>query len=210
MGLIFRKNQDYRTTSQDFRLKSCRMKNLIFIIVISCIGFVSCDGRKSQSVSLKESIREFKQNQSKIEMLSYYPKEYTAVVTDTIISNELKIRIKNYSLENEAISFTPTQRTKLKKTSYHRIFESEIVVSTPTKTIFTARISAAHFKEASTDVFWNNATLQHSWVNQELSTPDNIQVDVSFINPKENSYKLFRLSIDEDGKQQFNLIEENS
>lgn len=186
------------------------MKNIILLIALISIGFISCDGRKSKSVALKESIEAFNQDQSNFETVSYYPKEYSEVVTDTIISNELKIHIKNYSIDNEAVLISTLEKTSPKMTTYHRVFESEIVVSTPTKTIFSGWISAAQFTETSSDAFWNNATLQHAWVNQELSTLEQVQVDVSFINPKENSYKLFRMSIDVDGQKHINLIEENS
>ncbi len=186
------------------------MKNILFLIAIICIAFISCDGRKSKSMALKESIEEFNQNQSDIETVIYYPKEYTEVVTDTIISDGLKIHIKNYSLKNEAVLISSPKKTLQEEATYHRVFESEIVVSTPSKIIFSGYISAAQFKEKSYDPFWNHATLQHAWVNQELSTTHHVQVDVSFINPKENSYKLFRISIGADGQEQINLIEENS
>lgn len=186
------------------------MKTVFFVIAVISIGFLSCDGRKSKSVSLMESIEEFNQNQSNLETVGYYPKEYTEVVTDTLIADKFKIRIKNYSLENEAVLFTSVENIKPNKIAYHRVFESEIVVSTSTKTIFSGLISAALFKESSKDLFWNNVTLQHAWVNQELSTSDQVKVDVSFFNPEDNSYKLYRMSIDIEGQQQINLIEENS
>lgn len=185
------------------------MKNILIVLILMSVGFASCDERKSKSVALKESIEAFDQNQSNPETISYYPKEYTEVVTDTLISNVLKIHIKNYSIGDETILLSSNKKSPKKKT-YHRVFQSEIVVSTPSKTIFSAWISAAQFKGKSNDEFWNYATLEHAWVNQELSTSEKVQVDVTIINPKENSYKLFRMSIDAFGKQQINLIEENS
>ena len=92
----------------------------------------------------------------------------------------------------------------------HRIFESDIVISTPTKEILSTHISAEQFKLYNADAFWNNATLQHVWVNQDLSTSENIKLDISFINPHNNSYKLYRMSIDENGHQKIDFIEERT
>ena len=186
------------------------MKNILLLLILACMAFVSCDGRKSKSVSLKESIKEFKERQSDLEIINYYPNEYVEVVTDTIISNELKIHIKNYSLANETIFMSIDENATPKIQKQHRIFESEIVISTATKEIFSAHISAEQFKSYHSDQFWTNATLQHVWVNQELSTSNDVKLDMSFINPKNNSYKLYRMSIDLDGKQQLELIEEKT
>ncbi|MEO8774320.1 MAG: hypothetical protein ABI263_08330 [Gelidibacter sp.] len=60
------------------------------------------------------------------------------------------------------------------------------------------------------DLFWDSATLQHVWVNQELSNIDDIILDISFINPKNDAYKVYRMSIDSHGHQTLNLIEERS
>jgi hypothetical protein len=92
----------------------------------------------------------------------------------------------------------------------HRVFESEIVISTPSKEILNTHISAAQFKSMYSDEFWNHATLEHVWVNQELSTMSDIKLDMSFINPSNNAFKLYRMSIDEVGQQTIELIEERT
>ena len=180
------------------------MKNILLLIMLVSIAFMSCDGRKSKSVSLKESIEEFNKKQLAIETINYYPKEYTEVVTDTVISNKLKIHIKNYSLSHTGITMLDSKENL----KLHRVFESEIVISTATKEILNTHISADLFKTMYADAFWNNATLQQVWVNQELSTTQEIKLDMSFINPKDNSYKLYRMSIDENGQQHIDFIEE--
>lgn len=185
------------------------MKNILLVLVIVSVGCVSCDGRKSKSESLKTALEEFNLKQSNFEIATYYPKEYTEVVTDTIISNQIKVHIKNYSDENDTVLISNEPNSTPKKVNYHRVFESDVVISTPTKQVFKAHISAEQFKSISKDIFWNNATLQQVWVNQELSTIQTIQLDMSFINPKEKTYKLYRMSIDGNGQQQLNLIEQS-
>ena len=185
------------------------MKNFLIVIILFCAVLSSCDGRKSPSEALKSSIAEFNKKQLILEVITYYPKEYTEVVTDTIIANDVKIHIKNYSLNDDGILMASSNTSnKIKK--QHRVFTSEIVISTPTKELFSTEISAEQFKSLYSDVFWNNATLQHVWVNQELSTSDDIKLDMSFINPKDNSYKLYRMSIDGNGKQHIDFIEERT
>lgn len=186
------------------------MKNLIFIITIISVAFVSCDGRKSKSSALKDSVKEFNQKQSEIELVSVYPKEYTEVVIDTLISNEVKVHIRNYSLENDTVLISSSDEMSPKKVNFHRVFESDIVISTPSKDIFNTHISAKQFASTDPDGFWDNATLEHVWLNEDLSTVQDIHLDMSFINPANKSYKLYRMSIDIHGQRRINLIEQRS
>lgn len=182
------------------------MARTLLVILIACIGFVSCDGRKSKSVALKESIKEFQQKLTPL--ATFYPKEYTEVVTDTLISNSVKVHVKNYSSLNDVIPMTSADKNPKAKT-FHRVFESEIAISTNTKEIFRTKISADQFKNLFNDTFWNNATLQHTWVNEELSTAEEIHLDMSFIDPTTDSYKLYRMSVTMDGQQHLKLIQEH-
>ncbi|MGJ8593621.1 MAG: hypothetical protein ACSHXF_13805 [Aquaticitalea sp.] len=182
------------------------MKNILLVLFLACVGFVSCDGRKSRSESLKASVAEFNEKQSEIPEVNYYPNEYTEVVTDTIISNGINVHIKNYSLLDKSILMSATENGQKE----HRVFESEVVISTATKEILNTRISVEMFKSESSDSFWNSATLQHVWVNQELSSSMDVKLDMTFINPTNDTYKLYRLSIDDNGQQQMELIEERT
>lgn len=186
------------------------MKNNLIVLIFICLGFVSCDGRKSRSEALKSSIEEFNEKQSDVVIINYYPEEYTEVVTDTLISNYVNVHIKNYSLASESllISYSDHKIPKIKK--QHRVFESEVVVSTPSKEILNTHISAEQFKFIDSDEFWNHATLEHVWVNQELSTSDDIKLDMSFIDPSNDSYKIYRMSINESGQKNIKLIEERT
>ena len=181
------------------------MKKIIYLLVILSIAFVSCDSRKSQNDLLKEAISEYNTKQPKVETISYYPTEYTEVATDTLISNKVNIHIKNYSLIDENILLTKTDN----HTKYHRVFESEISIKTEDKHILSTIINAEKFANIK-EHFWNNATLQQVWVNQELSTVEEINIDLSFINPLDKTYKLYRMSVNYNGQQEIHLIEEQS
>ncbi len=188
------------------------MKHLFVVLILVALGvtFVSCDGRKSRSESLKSSIAEFNERQSEVVIVSYYPKEYTEVVTDTLISNQVNVHIKNFSLSNESLFMSVGDNPSLKKNIQHRVFKSEIVVSTPSKEILNTHISAEQFKSLYSDKFWDHATLEHVWVNQELSKSNDIKLEMSFINPSNSAYKVYRMSITENGHQTIELIEERT
>lgn len=185
------------------------MKNILIVLILVCVAFVSCDGRKSRSEALKSSIAEYNDRQSELVIINYYPKDYTEVVTDTLISNHLNVHIKNYSLLNEGLFMSIDDKTVTKKQKQHRIFESDVVISTPIKELVNIHISAEQFKSIYHDKFWNEATLEHVWVNQELSTLNDVNLDMSFINPSDNSYKFYRMSINGNGQRTIKLIEEN-
>ena len=185
------------------------MKNIFFVVALVSIICLSCDGRQTKKESLEHAISEFNLTSSPIEMVTYQPEAYVEIVTDTIVSNSVKVSIKNYALLDEQILVSDVKDAIYRKINYQRVFASEIHVSSASKDIFSIHISAKQFKAINADPFWDNATLQHAWVNQELSTMNDINLDISFINPKNKAYKLYRMSIDADGKQTLNLIEEH-
>ncbi|MBO3099380.1 hypothetical protein [Gelidibacter pelagius] len=184
------------------------MKNSLLLLALISMVFLSCDGRQTKKEALERAISKFNLKNTVLENVNYHPEAYVEIVTDTIISNSTNVRIKNYSLLDEQILVSSTTDPKLKALNYQRVFESEIIISKASKDVFRTHISAKQFKAIDTDRFWDSATLQHAWVNQELSTVDDIKLDIAFINPKNNAYKLYRMSVDLYGLQSLNLIEE--
>ncbi|HUH27464.1 hypothetical protein [Gelidibacter sp.] len=184
------------------------MKNSLLLLALISIVCLSCDGRQTKKEALERAISEFNLKNTKSEMVSYHPEAYVEIVTDTLISNGMNVHIKNYSLLDEQILISNTSDATSKEVKYQRVFESEIRISKASKDILSTHISAKQFKTMDPDRFWDHATLQHVWVNQELSTEVAIKLDISFINPKNNAFKLFRMSIDGFGKQTLNLIDE--
>lgn len=186
------------------------MKKLLLLLVLLSVLSFSCDGRQTKKEALERAISEFNLKHPVLEIFNYHPETHVEIVTDTIISNNINIHIKNYSLLNEQILLSNMTTPTSKEIHYQRVFESEIVVSSASKDIFSTHISAKQFKKTDTDQFWDSATLQHVWVNQDLSTTDDIKLDIAFMNPKSNGYKLYRMSINLYGQQSLNLIEERS
>ena len=181
------------------------MKYILILLIVSTSFFMSCDRRMSKHESLQHAISEFKSKQVAIDVVTYIPKEYTEIVTDTIINNKVNIHIKNYSLMGDNVVVKPDNDSY--KTEYHRSFESEIVVYNADKIWFKTHLNAKTFADNNYGLFWNNATLQHAWVNQEESNGENICILVSFVNPSTKSYRLYQLYIDETGIYKTSLKE---
>jgi hypothetical protein len=186
------------------------MKQSLLILLLVAIAIFSCNRPESQRENLQNSISEFSKKYTKLNTVTYYPESYTEVKTDSIIANTFKVSIKNYSkMDSQILLNSETHDTKT-KTNYHRVFESEINIALATKPLFSTTINAEDFKDASQPEFWNNATLEHVWVNQETSNAKAINLGISIINPKNKAYKLYELVVDKSGKQNLNLIEERS
>ena len=182
------------------------MKFVLILLIVFTSFFVSCDGRINQHEALSNAVSEFNNNQTQVELITYSPKEYTEIVTDTVIEKAVRVHIKNYTLmqNNVIINFKDNPRTL----DYQRSFESEISVYYPSGAEFKTLINAKSFKDRDRDLFWNNATLQHAWVNQEESNCEKISIMVSFVDPKTKSYKLYQMMIDQTGNCNI-LLKEN-
>ena len=183
------------------------MKNILLLIGVISMISLSCDGRKTKKESLSAAISMFKLNNTSIQKVTYTPEAYVEIVTDTLISKNIKVSIRNYSLLEEHILFSDVNHIPSKNIHYQRVFESEINITMHSKVIFSTCISAQQLRAIDSNPFWENATLQHTWVNQELSTLGDIKLDISFVNPKNDAYKVYRLSVDSSGQHTFNLIE---
>lgn len=186
------------------------MKNSFLFFAIISFVCLSCDGRQTKKEALESAVSEFILKNTVLERFTYQPEAYVEIMTDTLFPNKINVHIKNYALLDEQILISNTTDVAMKEFKYQRVFESEVIVSIASKDIFKTYISAKQFKILHPDKFWDSATLQHTWVNQDLSTDVDIKLDISFINPTNNAYKLYRMSIDPNGAQTLDLIEERS
>ena len=181
------------------------MKYILILLIAFTSFFMSCDRRTSKKESLQHAISEFKHKQAIMEVVTYIPKEYTQIVTDTVIESKVNVHINNYSLMDDNVVIT-TDKNSYKK-EFHRSFESEIVVYRSNVVWFKTLLNAKTFADNNYGLFWNNATLQHAWVNQEESNGENISIMVSFVNPSTESYRLYQLYINETGIYKTSLKE---
>ncbi|MCK8481496.1 hypothetical protein [Psychroserpens algicola] len=186
------------------------MKKISFIIsCILIIVLMSCHNRTSKKERLEQAVTEFNKNIKLIDIDNYYPVSYTEIKTDSLIANTFKVSIKNYANMDSEIQLSQRINQLKKTTNYHRTFASEIRVVVQDKIIFETHISAENFIDYLPSDFWNNATLEHVWVNQEQSDSEKLSLGLSFINPLQQSHKLYNLRIDKQGKQRLTLLEDH-
>ncbi|WP_152611456.1 hypothetical protein [Psychroserpens damuponensis] len=187
------------------------MKKLVlFIPVIIVLILSSCDGRKSKIDRLNDAVSEFNNREILIDLKDYYPEGYTETKTDSIISKTFRVSVKNYTVMDKKILLNETVKNLHKTSQFHRVFESDIVVSVEDKIIYDRHISVEKFKDFETSDFWNNATLEHVWVNQETSNNLTLSLGVSILNPKNKAFKLYEILIDKLGNERLTLIEDHS
>lgn len=186
------------------------MKRFIFVLVVAALVFSSCNHKGSSREQLQNAIEDFSKKQSTVENVTYFPEKYTEIQTDSLIANSFKVSIKNYSLMDKDILLKRSTKNNEIKLEYHRIFESEIKIVHENKIIMETIINAQGFKEYSDDIFWNDATLEHVWVNQQQSNKNQLYLNVSFLNPKSKAYKLYGLVVFTDGNKMVELKETHS
>ncbi|MEY8848935.1 hypothetical protein AB9K26_08970 [Psychroserpens sp. XS_ASV72] len=186
------------------------MKKFIFVLAIAALAFSSCNHKGSSREQLQNAIEDFSKKQTTLENISYFPENYTEVQTDSLIANSFKVSIKNYSIMDKDILLKSSRKHNEINLEYHRVFESEIKIVHENKTILETIINAQGFKQNSEDVFWNDATLEHVWVNQQQSNKDQLFLNISFLNPKSKAYKLYEFVVFSDGNKIVELKEAHS
>lgn len=187
------------------------MKNiLLFLPCVFLILLMSCDHRNSKSEHLKHAVSEFNKNQKSIHINTYYPEYYTEIKTDSIISNTFKVSLNNFASKNDNILISESQETWKNTREFHRVFQCDVVVSVSDRIIIKERFSAETFRDNKGSKFWINATLEHVWVNQDLSNQNTLTLGISFINPKTKAFKHYEMHIDPHGNERLMLIEDHS
>ncbi|MFD2914347.1 hypothetical protein [Psychroserpens luteus] len=185
-------------------------KIVLFIPVMILFVLTSCDSRKSKIDRINDAVLEFNNREKLIDLKDYYPDSYTETKTDSIISKTFKVSVKNYAVMDQEILIKQTVKNLNKTSQFHRVFESDIVVAVEDKIIYSRHISAEKFRDFEASDFWNNATLEHVWVNQEASNTEKLSLGISIINPKNKAYKLYEILIDKSGNERLTLIEDHS
>ncbi|SDS29297.1 hypothetical protein SAMN04515667_1846 [Formosa sp. Hel1_31_208] len=183
------------------------------LAIISCIlilTVLACSHGETKKERLKNAIIQFNNDQRSINSTLYYPESYTEIKTDSIVGHTFKVSIKNYATSDHGILLNQSVINDKKTTEYHRLFASDVIVAVSDHIIFEKHISAKGFGEFTKSTFWTNATLEHVWVNQNMSNNSQLSLGVSFINPKDDTFKLYELLIDTNGNEQIILIQDHS
>lgn len=79
------------------------MTKFLILLFFCSFAFISCDGRNKAHMSNIEVLKEHKLLDSFSEKTEYIPEKYTETITDTILSNGFKIKIKKHLDMNNAV-----------------------------------------------------------------------------------------------------------
>jgi len=186
------------------------MKQILIVLVIVSI-FMSCDGRKSHNEALKNSIEKFRDSIELAEIAEYIPKEYSEIVTDTILNNGFKVSIKTYTDMKKSVAGTYQEDSTIFK-NYYREWISEVMIQKDNKTIFNEIIDRDFFLKNKIKIDEQLANAIHTgiWIEDEKSLAgDSIYLITGYMNPDNDIALAFSIKIKNDGSyylEKLNLI----
>jgi len=135
---------------------------LLFLII--SVIFSSCDGRDKAYRSTQNDLIENKVLDTFTEPIRYYPKEYTEMVTDTILSNGYIITVKMYSDMDSYITVI-SEVNGIKQQTNYRDFSIDVKVVKNGETILIETFNKQHNTVAETfSIDLNSSYLRDSWV----------------------------------------------
>lgn len=174
------------------------MKKLIFLIFLVTTVLVSCDGRYRSYESPVDALLKNNQLQAFSEKINFIPNTYTQITTDTILSNNLRIKIKYHSIDTNTLKLSTTLK-EVKTTNYYTNFEALYEISTKNKMLKKGKINKSLFHHLENDNFWNRAIMQHVWVDYNTIIKYGVNLNVSFCIPESTICKDFTIFIDKNG-----------
>jgi hypothetical protein len=190
------------------------MKQLLGLLLIFFIAFVSCDNRKSQRQALSESIEEFNKNAS-IQVDVYIPETYFERVVDTTLNNGFRVTIKTYTDTKNNVLFTKIKDT-INYQTFYRNFKFEISVLNNNELIyyecFNKKKANNYFKiknglnsRSNSHNFEKLSVLKSIDINHNPSHKNKVQIDVLYTIPDSNKSVAHAIIIDEYGK--YNIVQ---
>jgi hypothetical protein len=120
------------------------MKYFSIILIILILCFTSCDGKHRVNQTYQEKIENSNLSKSFFEKIEYFPKVYTEVITDTILSNGFRIRSKFYS-DMEKNVLREFKKDSIQFKNYYREFNVELTISKNGVEIFSKLIDKDFF-----------------------------------------------------------------
>jgi hypothetical protein len=185
------------------------MKNILGLVLITIIGFTSCEGRKTSHQALSESIEEFKKNVN-FETNIYIPETYLELEVDTLLSNGYRVKIKTYSDMSSSVLFTKIKDTINYQTHY-RNYKFDITVTKDEKPIYNESFDKKKVNNAfNYDVnlvtdsnlysFDKLAVLKSIQVNDDPLYTNMVRIDILYAIPETDRYASHTLFINKKGK----------
>ena len=174
------------------------MKKLLILFSL-ILAFISCDGREKAYRKNQTVLKEANLLDSFTEQIKFFPETYTEIVTDTILSGGLQIKINYHSLENDfVLKITKTKEDTVVK-EHFKNFEAQINFFKNNRLIIKNVINKDMFSEFENSDFWKDAIMQHVWVDYLTSNDKQICLNTTFNIPNTTIYKDYIILLNEDG-----------
>jgi len=185
-----------------------QMKHLLGLLIVIIISVTSCEGRKTKSQALSESIKNFNKTIN-FETNTYIPETYIEHEVDTLMSNGYHVKIKAYSDMSNAVKFSKIKDTINQQTHY-RNFKFDIIVEKDGQLIYEESFDKLKANKllgyrdnfVPDSPFYNFdklAILQSIQVDDEPSLKNEVLIDVIYAIPESNRSALHTLFINDDG-----------
>lgn len=170
---------------------------------------MSCDGRDRKFKTNVEVLKENKLLDSFSEQIKYSPETYSEVLTDTILSNGYRVKIKTFSdMSNSFLNEYVVNTISHKY--YFRKLISEVYIEKDKTIIFNKIIDNSFLEKKS---IYNNINLGSSILNllevdQIKSIESNKVVLIASMSmPVKNDSTIFNIVIDNDGNCELKKID---
>jgi len=190
-------------------------KYISILVLVFAIAVVSCDGRHRVHDKNYDTFK--LQDKTDSEKITYIPEEYTEVVTDTLLSNGFRIKIKTYTDMKNGILDSLIVKDSITTKTIKRDFISEVTVFKDGKEILFKTINKSLFSDIYDyhgDIL-KDMTLVNVWINQFiLANQDVAQIEIDYYRKPnllkdypEEYYIYYGLIVYADGKFQIKHME---
>ncbi|MDO7173602.1 hypothetical protein [Mariniflexile sp. AS56] len=176
------------------------MNKLLAILLIS-LAVLNCNGGKTKKDTLKTSVEKFKDSIGALEIVKNFPETYSETLTDTILSNGFKVKIKTYAnMESSVLNRFKVDTITHKH--FYRDFISEITVYKNDEKILSESINKTFSLKYNNELkdYFEIATLAGVWINDnEALTADQASIYIMYTQPETDNYYLSEMIINSDG-----------
>ncbi|AEH02486.1 hypothetical protein [Lacinutrix sp. 5H-3-7-4] len=176
------------------------MKNILFLLAIISVFFVSCDGKERVHKSNTQVLKEHKLLDSFSKVVKYFPEKYSENEIDTLFSNGHRIKIKSFSnMEDSYLN----EFTNNNITYKHYYRDTKALITVTNNSMIFNEIIDKNFILNIDDTyksFFNKSILQGVWLNEaESLNKKNISIDITFCKPETDWCEYFTLQIEANG-----------
>jgi hypothetical protein len=187
------------------------MNKLIYILVI-ILACVSCNGGKTKTDALKTSVEKFKDSIGTLEIEKYIPETYSETITDTILSNGFKVKIKTFTDMNQNVVNEFKQDSITFKQLY-REFNAQIRIHKDNKEVINFLVNKNFIVQNDPSYnlnkeLYDEIIIQNVWLSEYNSTlKDKVILVVDLCKPETDNCLTFEIDIDKNGNYQVKEFE---